>query len=175
MKTRVAAVLSIAGVLVAGSAAAMVNTQVLHGSAGAQTLPATSPTSTTTAVAAAASTVPASTVAPSSSLGASSTTAPSTQAIYKVGDSGTVTLDTVGDVLTIVSVEPGLGWRVDEAEVENALEVEITFESDTLEVTFRAALLFGVVTTSVETEAHDDHDDGYDDHDDDDDHDEDHG
>lgn len=169
MKTKVAAVLSIAGVLVAGSAAAMVNTQVLHGSAGAQSLPATE---STTAQTVATTVAPASTVAAPSSTAVSSTvvsttTTSSTQAIYKVGDSGTVTLDTVGDVLTIVSIEPGPGWRIDEAEVENSLEVEITFESDTLEVKFRAALLFGVVTTSVETEAHDDYDD--DDHDDDDD------
>lgn len=162
MKTRIAAALSITGVLVAGSAAALVNTQVLDNSAGAE---AVAPTTTDQPVSVAASTtspsVPPSTVAAAVS---TSTTAPSTQAIYKVGDSGTVTLDTAGDVLTIVDVEAADGWMISETETEGPLEVEISFVSDTVEVKFRAALLFGVVTTSVETESlsaghDDDHDD----------------
>src|SRR4051794_27452608 len=103
MKTRVATMISIAGVLVAGSAAALVNTQVLSGNAdaprfGAQvtatpqpstTVVASAPadTSTVTTVAAVASAAPVdSTVAAAAS---------STQAAYAIGDS-TVTIDTAG-------------------------------------------------------------------------------
>lgn len=188
MKTRIAAVLSISGVLVAGSAAAMVNTQVLDDKVAA------SPTITAASTSSAPTDSSVPEAASSTSVSSSSTTtsvvpvtsvptsASGTQVTYQVGDAGTVTLDTVGDVLTIVDVVAGSGWTIDEAEIEGPLEVEIKFESATTEVKFRAALLFGVVSTSVETELvehdyDDDHDDDdYDevDHDDDDHDDDDH-
>ena len=74
-----------------------------------------------------------------------------TQASYAIGDSGTVTLDTVGDVLTIVGVTPANGWAVTESEAHDATNVEVKFQSGTIEVEFHANLLFGVVTTSVES------------------------
>jgi hypothetical protein len=71
--------------------------------------------------------------------------------MYQIGDSGTVTLDTAGDVLTIVDVAPAGGWTVTESETENAFNVEIKFQSGAIEVEFHANLLLGVVTTSVES------------------------
>jgi hypothetical protein len=74
-----------------------------------------------------------------------------TQAAYAIGDSGTVTLDTVGDVLTIVGVSPADGWIVTKSEAQDATNVEVKFQSGTVEVEFHANLLFGVVTTSVDS------------------------
>jgi uncharacterized membrane protein YgcG len=156
MKTRIAMMISIAGVLVAGSAAALVNTQVLGGSTAPSGLAAdaapqseqTIPTTT----AATAATVPTTSVVTTVPVvvPAQPAAAPaSTQAIYEIGTSGTVTLDTAGDVLTIVSVTPSDGWVVSKSENQDATNVEIKFQSGSVETEFHANLLFGVVTTSV--------------------------
>ena len=212
MKTKIAAAMSLAGVLVAGSAAALVNTQVLQSSSEGSTtvpaLPATSTpaeafvaTTTTTPSSAAVTTVvgalpstsaptavPSTSATPVSTLPAAGPT--STQAIYRIGDAGTVTLDTAGDRLTVVATAPSAGWQVGKVEQRSPLDIEIHFRSATVELEFKANLLFGVVSTSVEshtlgappaggtaapapgTSVHDDHDDdgdeqhsGGDDHD----------
>ncbi len=179
MKPRLAAILSIAGVLFAGSAAALVNTKVLEtdggatnaspapASAPAQPLPASVPlpsgtTPPATAPGTPASTVPATTVtvaAPPSApvettVAQPPVTNPAEQAtgVYQVGDGGTVTLSTAGDVLTIVSVDPAPGWYVKEAEHEDAHNIEVRLRSDDREVRFEANLLFGVVGTSLRTD-----------------------
>ncbi len=154
MKTTVATTLSLAGVLVAGSAAALVNTQVLSGSSASSSFvvaaasAAPSPANTvadpvvvTTVVAAAVPpvTVPAATAA----------AAAPTQAAYRVGESGTVILDTAGDVLKIVNVTPADGWSITKSELNDPLNAEVRLRSAVGEVEFRANLLFGVVTPSV--------------------------
>src|SRR3954447_21207472 len=109
MKTRVATMISIAGVLVAGSAAALVNTQVLSGNADATPFEAqgnitAEPSSTVVTSVPETSTV--TTVAPvAAPVTVASTVQPSasTQAVYAIGDS-TVTIDTAGDALTIVEL-----------------------------------------------------------------------
>ena len=190
MKTKITAALSLAGVLVAGSAAALVNTQVLQSNNDeAMTVPAlaapagllvTTTTTTgvetslpidatsTTVVGGAPSTSVDSTVpvssaptrsAPTSSAPTSSapaSTAPTagatpTQAVYRIGDAGTVTLDTAGDRLTVVAATPGAGWQVGKVEQYGPLDIEIYFRSATVELEFKANLLFGVVSTSVES------------------------
>ena len=159
MKTRIAMMISIAGVLVAGSATALVNTQVLGGSTAPSGLAvdAASPSDQT---------VPTSTVATDVSVPTTSvvTTAPvavsvqpaaasaSTQAIYAIGASGSVTLDTAGDVLTVVSVTPADGWVVTKSENQDATNVEIKLQSGSIEAEFHANLLFGVVTTSIQSD-----------------------
>ena len=157
MKPRMAMAISIAGVLVAGSAAALVNTQVLSGSADASPFEAranTTELSTTVVVSAPADTSTVTTAPPTVAPAASDTTvqaAPSsTQASYAIGDS-TVVLDTAGDTLTIVSLTPAAGWTVTKAETQDATNVEIKLQSGTNELEFHANLLFGVVTTSVES------------------------
>ncbi len=154
MKARIATMISIAGVLVAGSAAALVNTQVLSGSASPSPLvvDAASPTQPSIATTLSATT-PTITAVPL--VEAAATPAPAavaTQAVYAIGTSGTVTLDTVGDVLTIVDVTPAPGWTITDSEREDATNVEIKFQSGSIEVEFHANLLFGVVTTSVESD-----------------------
>ena len=152
MKTKIAMLISVAGVLAAGSAAALVNTQVLGGNTISQTpkaVDSTSPTLATLPITAPVVTTPVTTAAPAST--APATPAVSTQAVYAIGDAGNVTLDTAGDVLTIVAVTPAPGWTVSKAETDGATNAEIKFQAGTIEVEFRANLLFGVVTTSVET------------------------
>jgi hypothetical protein len=173
MKTKIAAALSLAGVLVAGSAAALVNTQVLQNNTDdATTVPAlaapagllvTTTTgvetslpvdaTSTTVLGGAPSTSVDSTV-PVSSLPVGTTPtagATPTQAVYRIGDAGTVTLDTAGDRLTVVATAPGAGWQVGKVEQRSPLDIEIYFRSATVELEFKANLLFGVVSTSVES------------------------
>ncbi len=216
MKTRIAAALSLSGVLVAGSAAALVNTQVLTGddSSGSGVSVASVPTSLDTTVPSVPASDPSapttslpgdtSTTVPSSlpdssvpvTTGPATSTPASTQAIYNVGDAGTITLDTVGDVLTVVAATPKSGWSLYKIERKSPLKVEVKFRSGTVEVEFEASLLFGVIGTEVESrslvsppstgsvpgpgttiddddDGYDDDDDGYDDDDDDHDHDDD--
>ncbi len=115
--------------------------------------------------------------------GPATSTPASTQAIYNVGDAGTITLDTVGDVLTVVAATPKSGWSLYKIERKSPLKVEVKFRSGTVEVEFEASLLFGVIGTEVESRSLvaappstgsvpgpgttiDDDDDGYDDDDD---------
>lgn len=152
MKTRIAMLISVAGVLAAGSAAALVNTQVLGGSASspqAIDAPAQSAATTAASVPAATTPIPAATT-PAATTPVTAAAA-STQAVYSIGDAGAVTLDTANDVLTIVAVTPASGWVVSKSETDGATNAEVKFQSGSVEIEFRANLLFGVVTTSVES------------------------
>jgi hypothetical protein len=152
IKTKVAMAISIAGVLAAGSAAALVNTQVLSGTASPSfvSVPGTpesslpAPQATEVSVGTTPPTVGTTVQSPAPA-------ALSTQAVYSIGASGTVTLDTAGDVLTIVAVTPADGWTVTKSEMHQPTSVEVKFQSGTTEVEFHANLLLGVVTTSVES------------------------
>jgi hypothetical protein len=175
MKTKIAAALSLAGVLVAGSAAALVNTQVLQNNTDdATTVPALADPAgllvTTTTVAGVETSLPVDATSTTVLGGAPSTSVDSTvpvsslpvgttptagttptQAVYRIGDAGTVTLDTAGDRLTVVATAPGAGWQVGKVEQRSPLDIEIYFRSATVELEFKANLLFGVVSTSVES------------------------
>jgi len=71
--------------------------------------------------------------------------------MYQVGDAGLVTLDTAGDVLTVVSVTPNAGWTVVKAESYSANDIEVKLQSGNTLVEFKANLQLGVITTSVES------------------------
>ena len=145
MKARITAILSLSGVLVAGSAAALVNTQVLQSSSSGGDDVAFAADDTVSSVAPSISvdtTMPTTVLTP---------VAVATQATYQIGDAGLVVLDTAGDVLTIVSTTPNAGWVLHEAEQEGPNDVEVKFRSATVEVEFKANLLLGVVNTSVES------------------------
>lgn len=137
--------ISLAGVLAAGTAAALVNTRVLNGGAsGAAVLDAVQVTSTSPA---AGATNPSNaTVAVEPPSGAGSPT----QATYAAREAGTVTLDTSNSILSIVAVTPAPGWQVVQAE-SDGVNGEVKFQSSTTEVEFRANLLYGIVRTDVET------------------------
>jgi hypothetical protein len=167
MKSRLAAVLSVSGVLVAGSAAALVNTQVLrHTNDSAMSgdtsgMQNTAPAATVAVapigtIVAGTDTIPVSTDgqallpagAPNSSTGASSTR--STATSYRVATSGTVILDTAGGVLTVRSATPASGWQFVSTSKSNPGHAQVVFESSTTRVVFDANMLYGVVGTSVE-------------------------
>jgi hypothetical protein len=166
MKSRLAAVLSVSGVLVAGSAAALVNTQVLRhtndsalsgdtsgGAVPATTLaPSVLPVGT---VIDGTDTIPVSsepsTLLPAganSSTGALTTT--STATSYRVATSGVVVLETIGGQLAITSATPNAGWRVASTSKASSTHAQVVFESSTTRVVFDANMLYGVVGTSVE-------------------------
>lgn len=146
MITRTATLLSLAGILVAGSAAAVVNSQVLQesGDATGGQAPILAATTSTSVPASTATAVPVT----QSSLPGSDTTTSS----YAVGDAGVVTLDSTGGVLTLVSVVPNPGWVVDSTGINGFGGVRVTFTSSTVEVHFNAILVDGRVVTSVDAE-----------------------
>jgi hypothetical protein len=162
MKARIATIISLAGVFAAGTAAALVNTQVLGGSSSPSPLVAEAAAAPEAQQTALNITVPASTTAiatpvvetlPAAGAAAAPAVPASTQAMYAIGDSGTVTLDTVGDKLTIVAVAPADGWTVTASDTsDDALNATISFQADGTEVQFHANLSFGVVTTAVEAQ-----------------------
>jgi hypothetical protein len=178
MKARIATIASFAGVLVAGSAAAMVNSQVLHNTGvpknsvqnvapltvdlGGSTTTAGSDTPETVVVDSAVTTPPGrptATTAVTEGTQASASTNPATTATkpsgsrarYRIGDAGDVVLDTAGDRLTVVATDSASGWRVTGAVSPDALNTVVTFQSATRRVVFHASLLFGVVGYSVST------------------------
>ena len=156
MKGRITTVLSLAGVLAAGSAAAMVNTQVLQNtesSSSGQVATGSSDNSdpTTPVTVATGDTVTENSVTGSAVTKIKSSVVSATQAMYQVGDAGLVTLDTAGDVLTVVSVTPNAGWTVVKAESYSANDIEVKLQSGNTLVEFKANLQLGVITTSVES------------------------
>ncbi len=156
MKGRITTVLSLTGVLVAGSAAAMVNTQVLRNngsnSSGQVTVGSTNdsaaPTSETTAL---GDPINGEVLTSSQVTKIQSSVLTSTQALYQIGDAGLVTLDTAGNVLTVVSVAPNSGWTVVKTENYTATDIEVKLQSGNTIIEFRANLQAGVITTSVES------------------------
>ncbi len=146
MRTKVAMALSLAGVLAAGTAAALVNTRVLNGGAsGGVSAAAPAVLQAPGGAAAASATTPTAEVP--ATVGAASPT----QATYSIGESGTVTLDTAGDALTIVAVVPSAGWTVTQAGTDDPSDAQVKFQSGTIAVEFHANLVYGVVRTSVES------------------------
>jgi hypothetical protein len=161
MKGRITTVLSLAGVLVAGSAAAMVNTKVLQNteskssgevtvaSADGSNTPTAEPTAAVDPANATAVTGNMLTNTEVTKLQSSILTA--TQAMYQVGDAGLITLDTSGNVLTVVSVTPNSGWVVVKDENYTPTDIVVTLQNGTTIVEFKANLNAGVITTSVES------------------------
>jgi hypothetical protein len=146
MKTKVAMAISLAGVLAAGTAAALVNTSVLNGGSSSP-LAANAPLTQSTSPSAALSPAVDAPVVPAAQAPAAS----ATQATYAIGESGTVTLDTAGDVLAVVAVTPAAGWTVTQSEAVDRANAEVKFQSGTVDVEFHANLVYGVVRTSVES------------------------
>lgn len=163
MKTRMATLLSVAGVLAAGSAAALVNTQVLEGGDdGAVSAEAATVTLETNVAAALDSTL-ASTAAPTTQ---PSTSAPPTtekptkrstttsdptqgQQVFQVGESGLVTVQRDGDTLTVIDATANSGWTVVSASAVSPSEIRVVYRSSSVEVVFTAATAFGQIGTDV--------------------------
>jgi hypothetical protein len=149
MQSRLTAVLSLSGVLVAGSAAALVNTQVLRHTGGESALSA-DPLIDVSAGIPVVSLTPTDGSVPEGQLGADGAPVTANAVAYEVGTAGIVVLDSDGSVLSIVSIEPATGWTVVENHQETATHAHVAFQSGSTVVNFEANLLFGVVGTSVE-------------------------
>jgi hypothetical protein len=161
MKTKIATALSLIGVLSAGSAAALVNTQILDSGPTKSGQSAAVPeqvASTTVPVSAAPSSTVSSTL-PTTTAPTIVVTTPSTVAslaptgfltTYNVGDAGSVTLDVIDGKLTIVSSAPNAGWQVTKSEQEDdENKVEVDFQSATVRVEFEATFVNGQIVPEV--------------------------
>lgn len=141
---RLTTIITISVVLVAGSAAALVNAQVLSRSAADDTSVALSlveaPASTETTAVTVPTTVPVT----------ESTLSP-TQSVYQADAAGQVVIDTDGDVLSIVSVEPGEGYQVESmSQGLDPNNVSVFFRGpDGALYEFHAGLLGGIVGASI--------------------------
>lgn len=132
MNPRLTTILTLSGVLVAGTAAAAVNSSILSNrSPLSQQSPAAG---TVTSV---APTVDDST---------------GESVIYQIGDAGEVTVLTDSSSLEIESVTPADGWTV-AASDESGGRVQVQLANPTMTVTFTASLVRGVVVTSIESAA----------------------
>ena len=167
MKTTIATALSVIGVLGAGSAAALVNTQILDGGPAEST-------------ASAAVLPPASTVDVSipellearvpelqvdTTVDTTSTTQPEAPkpaapapsgylTSFNVGDAGVVTVDVVDGQLLLVDTEAKPGWQVSKAEQhDDDNEVEVYFSSSTVRVEFEATLIDGQIVPKVSSKS----------------------
>lgn len=168
MKTKIAAAISIVGVLGAGSAAAMVNSQVFDSAqtesgASAAVLPPPS----TVAVTIPDPTVPPSTLVPVSVPPPSTepsmpppavTTPPATGKLtaFEVGEAGVVTVDAIKGRLVFVSAKASPGWTVVSKPGKASRrsdEVKVIFESATVRVEFEAELEDGEIVPHVESES----------------------
>lgn len=145
MHSRLTAVLSLSGVLVAGSAAALVNTQVLRHTGGESALSADPLIDQSSGIPVVSLTPTAGT-----SPAADGVPVTSNAVAYEVGVAGIVVLDSDGTALSIVSIDPTTGWTVTENHQETATHAHIVFQSGNTVMSFEANLLFGVVGTSVE-------------------------
>ena len=148
MKVRITTLLSLTGVLVAGSAAALVNTQVLSSTALRK--------STASEISVADTQSPASATVGTEVSNKFAQLAPNlapkaAQTTFDVSPAGTVVLDATNGVLTIVSATPASAdWTVAGSEVDEG-QVEVKFQSATQLVEFKASLVAGQIVTSLET------------------------
>ncbi len=163
MKTTIATALSVVGVLGAGSAAALVNTQILDGSPGESTasaavLPPASTVDVSIPEIVLDSLEPVSTLATTEDDDESvpTTTEPAAPAptgyltAFNVGDAGIVTVDVVDGQILLVSAEPKPGWDTTKAEgSDDDNEVQVEFTSATVLVEFEAAFVDGQIVPKV--------------------------
>lgn len=133
MKSRAAIALWCSGLVVAGSAVAFVNTAVLSDEPNRGALVAE------------IADVSVSTLA----VGTSVTVAPGAEGSYDLGDAGTVSVETTNGVVTIGSIAPSPGWTVVSIASLSPTRVVVTLESATQRVQFTAALVAGVLATSL--------------------------
>ncbi len=162
MKTKIATALSLIGVLSAGSAAALVNTQILDSGPTKSGQSAAVPeqiTSTTIPVSTAPTSTATSTLPTTTAPTMIVVTTPSTVAspaptgfltTYNVGDAGSVTLDVIDGKLTLVSSAPNAGWQVSKSEQQDdENKVEVDFQSATVRVEFEATFVDGQIVPEV--------------------------
>jgi hypothetical protein len=182
MKTSIATTLSIAGVIAAGAAAYAVNTSVL----GASADPTPAAVASTTTSAAANPSQPNGQSVAAAAVTAEENVVNDSTTTYKVGDAGSVVIDTSSGRIVVTSILPSAGYTSEPARTDANGVVKVHFVSSTQRIEFIARMVNGAVATDVVNEStppasqpprYDDHDDDDDhedrEHHDDDDHDDD--
>ena len=163
MKTPLAAVLSISGVISAGGIAFAANTNLLD--SGAPTVsgnPAQTAVITTTPATTTGSSVIVETTVDGSTtttiLAVPSTTTPGTTippvaatnlVTYQVPGVGAVTIQESDTSIVIDAVAVEAGWKYKIDDSSSATRVEVEFTSQTLKIEFHARLLAGRIITSI--------------------------
>jgi hypothetical protein len=158
VKLRIATALSISGVMIAASAAALANTLVLNApdrvdAGGVLTAPAADRRAgSSLAPAAPTSAAPAASVlsVPTATTAASTLGAPATQSSYQVDDVGLVVVDAADGGLAVVSAVPNGEWQVVSSGSPGPGLVRVVFRSAGSDVTFDATLNGGQVSASIE-------------------------
>ena len=151
MRTKIATVLSIAGVVASGAAAYAVNSTVLSA-------PSVNPISISTTVAPSA--VPAAVeqaaAAPAPSQDNSATpqaqSISSTTTTYQVGNAGSVVVDTASGKIAVTSIAPASGWTSEPARTQSDGSVKVHFVSSTARLEFVAKMVDGKVVVNVLTD-----------------------
>lgn len=132
---RIASLLSLVGVLAAGSAAAAVNTDAFVQSAG-------SDANAHIGVNANASVEHAVQI--------QSDSLTDTQVMFQVREAGFVTLDTANDVLVVVAIALNSGWELVDTRTDGATRVEVVLALGDDLLGFEAELIGGLVVTEID-------------------------
>ena len=144
MKVGITTAISVAGVLVAGTAAYAVNSNVLTTSssiASSVTVPLVTP------IIVAATTASGKVARQSIKVGLSVLN--DTTTTYKVGTSGSVVLDMRSGAIAVSNVLPAAGWSSEPAQVQPNGDVKVPFISTSTRIEFLARLVDGKVTVNV--------------------------
>ena len=169
MKKGIATTISVVGVIAAGAAAFAVNSSVLGSSSHANSA------IVSTSVAGSAQNGNPTNNGKVSAYDALATAVTDTTTTYKVGEAGSVVLDTSSGAIVVTGIAPAAGFTSEPARTESGGIVKVHFISATQRIEFTAQLVNGVVKVNVVNEgnpsmssapprprhdADDDHDDG---------------
>lgn len=180
MKTGIATTISVVGVIAAGVAAFAVNSSVLGASS-----PANSVIVTTMAPGMAPANGTPVNNGQVVAADAQATEVTDTTTTYKVGEAGSVVIDTSTGAIVVTGIAPAAGYTSEPARTEAGGIVKVHFVSSTQRIEFTAQLVDGVVKVNVVNEGkpvagsvpprprHDD-DDDHEDHEEREEHDDDH-
>ena len=143
MKVSLATALSVAGVLAAGAAAYAVNVSVLD-----------APSASDNSMVSSSAPLGAAQVAPASNtlggaVSADGVRISDTNTSYKVGDAGTVVVDTSTGAVVVTSVVPNSGYTSEPARTEPNGTVKVHFISTTSRIEFTAKMVNGTVVVNV--------------------------
>lgn len=146
MKTGIATTISVVGVIAAGVAAFAVNSSVLGSSS-----PANSAIVSSTVAGSAQNGTPTNN-GQVTAYDALATAVTDTTTTYKVGEAGSVVLDTSSGAIVVTGIAPAAGYTSEPARTEAGGIVKVHFVSATQRIEFTAQLVNGVVKVNVTNE-----------------------
>lgn len=151
MKVGIATTLSVAGVLAAGAAAFALNTAVLSDGPGAAAAPVM--TAAPVAPATGATTAPTAdgqvVAAGDTAVVPDPTKVSDTVTTYKVGEAGSVIIDTASGAIVVTDVVPAAGWTAEPARTEADGAVKVHFMKGSTRLEFTARMANGTVDVKV--------------------------